>query len=714
MTNAPSPVTELEVRARLRLNAPDLGLPGGHRRLWLALSDGRVLAFWLSEAAGTLAEEALMPMLLAAVANDLRGNCCEIALPHAPDALACVLYAAPVLPLPVGARHGGPLLTPEWQAFMACLDASVLGVLAAMERGVEGGNFFCSVRNYNRLVTLDAQRRQRRLQALARFPALVAGKLLTTHQSPNLHPGKRHAWREPDAAVEHAIDAGRDLTGALAAHYGISRGLVRSALIARYWSAHTEFGRQHLHLLDALPPNKRPRDVAEFVQWQRWLPVYEDLLGSDRGGASRPPSAQRRIAQAHAGAFRKGWSATWLALEALGPPGHLIGDARDFLRAASQAAGWHLKMPRGPGTHRLAAGWLAQYGLLGLVQASQAWHQRAARLGSPATAALRWPSVLGRVESEGCTAEELTDAAALAAEGERMGHCVGSYAHRCLRGERIFALTLPDGERATAQYRPLPATATSVNEPGWHDDAAGFAAVDDPDDDMAPDEPDVLDDAPQPGGGAFPPTMTEDWRWHLVQLRGPRNVRASDAALRWARDVASMLNAPQLQQATRSALRPADATAGSVDLDPLDAAREQAARFDALNTHRLARVLAWLGEPLADTTTLLQAHVAGYDHHEGGAVIGLMAVGDCLTLVPEPDNPKDPQALRLDWRGTKIGYVPRDVNAPIHTRLRAGEDLVVSVGAIDADAPSWRRIRFCIRMCIEGGAERPGADRPPR
>lgn len=286
-----------------------------------------------------------------------------------------------------------------------------------------------------------------------------------------------------------------------------------------------------------------------------------------------------------------------------------------------------------------------------------------------------------------------------------MGHCVGSYAHRCLRGERIFALTLPDGERATAQYRPLPAAAVPVNRPDWADDADGFADADDPD---------ALDDVPHPGSGASPPTMTDDWRWHLVQLRGPRNVRASAAALRWARDVASMLNAPQLQQATRSALRPADAAAGSVDLDPLDAAREQAARFDALNTRRLARVLAWLGEPLADTATLLQAHVAGYDHHEGESVIHCMAVGDCLTLVPEPDNPHDPQALRLDWRGTTIGYVPRDFNAPIHARLHAGEDLVVSVQAIDADAPSWRRIRFCIRMDIKGRAERLGADWPPR
>lgn len=713
MTSAPTLVTEPEVRARLRLNAAELGLTGGHSRLWLGLSDGRVLAFWLSEATGTLAEGALISTLLAAVANDLRGNCCEIALPHAPDALACVLYAAPVLPLPVGTRHGGPLLTPEWQAFMACLDASVLGVLSAMERGVEGGNFFCSVRNYNRLVTLDAQRRQRRLQALARFPALVAGKLLTAHQSPNLHPGKRHAWREPDAAVEHAIDAGRDLTGALAAHYGISRGLVRSALFIRHWSAHTEFGRAHLRLLDALPANKRPRDAADFFQWRPWLHAYESLLDHDREDGSRPPAVQSRIDQAHAGAFREGWAATWRALEALGRPGDLIGDARDFLQAANQAAGWHLRMPRGPGAHRLAAGWLALYGLLGLVRASQAWHQRAARLLASKAAALRWPPVLGRVESEGCTAEELTDAAALAAEGERMSHCVGDYARHCLRGDRIFALSLPGGERATAQYRPLPATATPANEPDWPGVPAGFEDGDDLVDDAELDAPDAFDDAPHPDRGASPPTMTDDWRWHLVQLRMPRNAHPSAAALRWAREIASRLNAPQLQEATRSALHhvPEAATA-SADPDPLAAAQEQAAWFGARNTRPLARVLAWLGEPLADEATLLQAYVAGYDYHQGASVIDRMAAGDLLSLQPEPDNPHDTRALRLHWQGTMIGYVPREVNAPIHARLLAGESLVVTVQVIDPDAPSWRRIRFRIRTSALTPARATTAPRP--
>lgn len=77
---------------------------------------------------------------------------------------------------------------------------------------------------------LSLRSRRQNRQGLWRFPFLVAPILLTAHHSPNVWDGKRHAWREKDTAIEAAIDQGRDLVGALAKHYGISKGLVRSPL----------------------------------------------------------------------------------------------------------------------------------------------------------------------------------------------------------------------------------------------------------------------------------------------------------------------------------------------------------------------------------------------------------------------------------------------------------------------------------------------------
>ena len=45
--------------------------------------------------------------------------------------------------------------------------------------------------------------------------------------------------------------------------------------------------------------------------------------------------------------------------------------------------------------------------------------------------------------------------------------------------------------------------------------------------------------------------------------------------------------------------------------------------------------------------------------------------GDALALVREPDNPFDAAAIRLEWNGRKIGYVPRQENGALARELDA-------------------------------------------
>lgn len=51
--------------------------------------------------------------------------------------------------------------------------------------------------------------------------------------------------------------------------------------------------------------------------------------------------------------------------------------------------------------------------------------------------------------------------------------------------------------------------------------------------------------------------------------------------------------------------------------------------------------------------------LAGFQYHAGRAVFPLLGVGDRLSLHREADNPYDPHAVRVDWRGVPLGYVPR-------------------------------------------------------
>jgi hypothetical protein len=69
---------------------------------------------------------------------------------------------------------------------------------------------------------------------------------------------------------------------------------------------------------------------------------------------------------------------------------------------------------------------------------------------------------------------------------------------------------------------------------------------------------------------------------------------------------------------------------------------------------------------------LQESPVAGFRYYEGKAVWDGMQVGDTLTLVREPDNPYDPNAVRVEWRGHKVGYVPRTDNEALARFLDQG------------------------------------------
>lgn len=69
---------------------------------------------------------------------------------------------------------------------------------------------------------------------------------------------------------------------------------------------------------------------------------------------------------------------------------------------------------------------------------------------------------------------------------------------------------------------------------------------------------------------------------------------------------------------------------------------------------------------------LQESPVAGFRYHEGKEVWDEMRVGDVLALVREPGNPHDPKAIRVEWQGHLIGYVPRTDNEALARFLDQG------------------------------------------
>jgi hypothetical protein len=109
-------------------------------------------------------------------------------------------------------------------------------------------------------------------------------------------------------------------------------------------------------------------------------------------------------------------------------------------------------------------------------------------------------------------------------------------------------------------------------------------------------------------------------------------------------------------------------------------------------------VLATLPPTLANDTAariLLQdSPLAGFRHHAADGLWETLAVGDRLLLVREPDNPHDRNAIRVDWQGHKLGYVPRRENAALAWALDRGERVTARIARLVVHPDPRQRLRF--------------------
>jgi hypothetical protein len=118
----------------------------------------------------------------------------------------------------------------------------------------------------------------------------------------------------------------------------------------------------------------------------------------------------------------------------------------------------------------------------------------------------------------------------------------------------------------------------------------------------------------------------------------------------------------------------------------------------------LCLVWAWV-QPLhaqvAAHILLQDSALAGFQYHEGRALWPQMKVGDELTLVREPDNPHDVRAVRVEWRGHKIGYVPRRENADVARLMDGGQALAARIVRLAEVRDPWSRVRFEILIPLQ-------------
>ncbi len=85
--------------------------------------------------------------------------------------------------------------------------------------------------------------------------------------------------------------------------------------------------------------------------------------------------------------------------------------------------------------------------------------------------------------------------------------------------------------------------------------------------------------------------------------------------------------------------------------------------------------------------------LAGFQYYGGKILWDEMREGDRLALVREPDNRHDPFAVRVEWRGAKLGYLPRSDNRDVAEEMDRGTPIAGRIGRLTTDRNPWKRVR---------------------
>jgi hypothetical protein len=119
---------------------------------------------------------------------------------------------------------------------------------------------------------------------------------------------------------------------------------------------------------------------------------------------------------------------------------------------------------------------------------------------------------------------------------------------------------------------------------------------------------------------------------------------------------------------------------------------------------RLASLFGLIALPITATAAatqrrlIQQCNLAGFEHHDGEELWNYLTTGDSLELHREPDNPHDPNAIRIDWNGRKLGYLPRTQNQNTARLMGQGKWLEARIGGLERHGNPWRRVAIEVWM----------------
>lgn len=92
--------------------------------------------------------------------------------------------------------------------------------------------------------------------------------------------------------------------------------------------------------------------------------------------------------------------------------------------------------------------------------------------------------------------------------------------------------------------------------------------------------------------------------------------------------------------------------------------------------------------------------LAGSQYYALSTVWEQIHPGDKLLLTREPDNRHDANAIRVEWHGQRLGYVPRAENQALAAAMDRGERVEARVSALRRAKNPWQRVEFEVYLVL--------------
>ena len=92
--------------------------------------------------------------------------------------------------------------------------------------------------------------------------------------------------------------------------------------------------------------------------------------------------------------------------------------------------------------------------------------------------------------------------------------------------------------------------------------------------------------------------------------------------------------------------------------------------------------------------------LAGFQYYAGAVRWDEMKVGDALVLVRESGNVHDANAVRVEWHGEKLGYLPRAENGAVAVELDRGGKVEARIARLQRHRNPWQRVLIDVFVAL--------------